>query len=119
MPANAKFRIAVALLGIAFLLLNPAGVCAGTPGARSAGHPCCPQPAAPSQHGGASGACICIDRQTAAPVLPSLVESGMVAAVTIVAATDAVAVSRHPAAGLQSISPALHDRSVEFHQLLV
>jgi len=67
----AKSKITLAILSIAFLLLNPAGICAGTAGAKSAAHPCCPKPACPHQQGPASSGCGCIDRQPVAPSAPA------------------------------------------------
>src|SRR3954470_3106013 len=68
MPRIATARLVLALLGIAILLLNPAGACAGTPGANSASHPCCPKPSAEK------ASCVCLDRQPAAPTLPALAD---------------------------------------------
>src|SRR5579883_2279455 len=66
----AKSKLMIALLGIALLLWNPAGVCAGSPSGGGRSHPCCP--ASSTRHAGSTGACVCIDRQPAAPSLPSL-----------------------------------------------
>src|SRR3954452_25516048 len=68
MPRIATARLVLALLGIAVLLLNPAGACAGTPGAKSASHPCCPKATADK------ASCVCLDRQPAAPTLPPLAD---------------------------------------------
>src|SRR5689334_6614928 len=63
------YRLLV-ILAIAFLLINPAGICAGNGGVQKAPtHPCCPS--SPSS-------CVCIDRQPAPPALPSLADSGIV-----------------------------------------
>jgi len=67
----AKSKFALALIGIAMILLNPAGVCAGTPSVHAPSHPCCPVPYT-QHHGSGTGACVCIDRQPAAPALPAL-----------------------------------------------
>jgi hypothetical protein len=68
MSRIATVRVLLAVLAIAILLCNPAGICAGTPGAKSPSHPCCPKPAAEK------AACVCIDRQPAAPTVPALAD---------------------------------------------
>jgi len=109
-----KSRIVWAILGIAFLLLNPAGICAGTPGSSSPSHPCCPKPA-----GTATSSCVCIDRQPAAPVLPSLADNGpaMAAAPAAAVELDMPAVAEFAAFDLPVGPP--QDLSVSFHQLLL
>jgi len=109
-------RVVWAILGIAILLLNPAGICAGTPGASSPSHPCCP-PSAPSAP--VTSSCICIDRQPAAPVLPTLADNGPVLTVAPAAGVelDIPAVAEFAAFDLPIGSP--QDLSVSFHQLLL
>lgn len=77
MPRIAAVRVLLALLGIVFLLANPAGLCAGMSGAQgpSSSHPCCPKPAADL----ADSPCLCIDRQPAAPTLPGPAEQAPLA----------------------------------------
>ena len=113
-----KSRLVLALLGIAFLLLNPAGVCAGTPGAQSPSHPCCPKPAAPDAP--VTSSCVCIDRQPAAPVLPSLSDSGIVAEIAPDATTAvAIALPEREFAAFEMPVGNPQDLSVSFHQLLL
>jgi hypothetical protein len=108
-----KSRIVWAIVAIAILLVNPAGICAGTPGASSPSHPCCPKPAATP-----TSSCVCIDRQPAAPVLPSLADSGPVLTVAPAAVElDAPAVAEFAAFDLPAGPP--QDLSVSFHQLLL
>src|SRR4051812_22448608 len=71
MHRNGKINISLALLSIVFLLMNPVGFCAGSPMAKSPSHPCCPTAPAPHHHDSAKTSCVCIDRQPAAPSLPS------------------------------------------------
>jgi len=113
-----KSKIAWALLGIALLLVNPAGVCAGTPSVHSPSHPCCP--AAPAQHqGSGTGTCVCIDRQPAPPALPSLDGSYSIA----VAPTDTLALLITIGTEIPSVSDradiTLENRFLTFHQILV
>jgi hypothetical protein len=112
-----KSRIILAILGIAFLLLNPAGICAGTPGSQSPSHPCCPKPSTPVAP--ASSSCVCIDRQPAAPTLPSLADNGPVVTVASAAVVelDLPAVAEFATFDLPLGSP--QDLSVSFHQLLL
>src|ERR1700757_1207540 len=72
---NARKRLLLALLGIALLVLSPGCVCAGVSPVQAQSHPCCPSPS-PQHHGNVSAACICIDRQPAAPALPPLAVAG-------------------------------------------
>jgi hypothetical protein len=107
-----------ALLGIALLLWNPAGICAGTPGSQSPSHPCCPQPAAPA--GPVTSSCVCIDRQPAAPVLPSLSDSGPVAEVAPDSASAvAITLPAQEFATFEMPAGPPQDLSVSFHQLLL
>jgi hypothetical protein len=114
----AKNKLVWGLLGIALLLLNPAGVCAGTSSAPGPLHPCCPAP--PTQHHGSrTGTCVCIDRQPSAPALPSL-DNGHY---TAVAATEAsprlitVATEITPVFDRAKFTP--QARFLTFHQILV
>ena len=79
MKRNATVRVLLAILGIVFLLANPAGACAGIMAGASPSHPCCPKPSASP----AKSSCICIDRQPAAPTVPA---QGELAEVAVVAA---------------------------------
>jgi hypothetical protein len=102
----------LAILSIAFLLLNPAGICAGNSSSspKAPAHPCCPS--APSN-------CVCIDRQPAAPVLPALADAGIVVPPTPAAVLSAV---EQPApVAIVSESPAgpSDSRFLQFHQILV
>ena len=107
---SAKSRWLLALLGVAFLLFNPAGFCTDdmTP---KGGHPCCPK--APAS---VKSACLCIDRQPAAPTVVAPVENASV----VVATPDRPL----PVAELVDSSPAAAqysppDRFLAFHQILV
>src|SRR5689334_19797036 len=62
----AKTKIMLAIISIAFLLFNPAGICAGPAGPQAAAHPCCPKTACPSPQG-STVLCVCVDRQAVAP----------------------------------------------------
>jgi hypothetical protein len=66
----ATVQVLLAILGIVFLLANPAGICAGT-AAVGASHPCCPKPSGDA----VKSPCVCIDRQPASPTLPSIGDS--------------------------------------------
>ena len=66
----ATVRNVLAILGVCFLLLSPAGICAGAGIAteQSPSHPCCPKPPADT----ADSPCLCIDREPAAPTTASV-----------------------------------------------
>ena len=115
-----KSRIVLAIMAIAFLLFNPAGICAGTPSSSSSpSHPCCPS-RAPQPNAPAHSSCICIDRQPAAPTLPSLSDQGPVAAiVAVTAVVGAIELPRPEVAAFDDPVAAPQDRSVSFHQLLL
>jgi hypothetical protein len=116
MQLTGKFRVVWAILGIAFLLANPAGICAGTPGTASPSHPCCPKPSTPVAP--TTSSCVCIDRQPAAPVLPALADQGPAVAVAPVAVPlDMPAAIEFAAFDLPIRSP--QDLSVSFRQLLL
>jgi hypothetical protein len=117
METIGKSRVVLAILAIAFLLFNPAGVCAGTPSSSSPSHPCCPNPT--PQKDAAPASCICIDRQPAAPTLPSLADAGP-AIVAAAAPVAAIELPRPEAAAAFDVPIAApQDRSVSFHQLLL
>ena len=115
---TAQRKLVVAFLGVVLLLLNPAGVCEGSPAAQSPSHPCCPAPPANSHSGGA-GTCVCIDRQPAAPTVPSL-DSGQAAPM---AATDTAAPlsanGSETAIAPDGIGFTTDARFITFHQILV
>jgi hypothetical protein len=114
----AKSKSVLALLGIALLVFNPAGICAGTPSAHAPSHPCCPAPPT-SNHSSGTGACICIDRQPAAPALPSL-HDGQDASVAATQSTADVAVSGDETVPAPNRSAFVHEaRFIILHQLLV
>jgi hypothetical protein len=118
MQTIGKTRFWLALLGVVFLLANPAGICAGTPGIQSPSHPCCPAPTTP-QHTPATSSCVCIDRPSTAPSLPSLADQGPVVDIAPEASTLAVVVPERDF--VQSDTPVAvpQDLSVSFCQLLL
>jgi hypothetical protein len=106
----------LAILGVVCLLLNPAGICAGTPSVASPSHPCCPKP--PSSM--ADQSCVCIDRQPAAPTLPDLsvqthslvIESDAIPGAAILAQVPDFPIS-------DASPPAAHSILLSIHQLLL
>jgi hypothetical protein len=120
MPRNAKINISLALLSILFLVINPAGFCAGSPMAKSPSHPCCPSGPAPQQHDLAKTSCVCIDRQPTAPSLPANDAGGSVVAVSPDSSPQLAAgvVSAAQRVAERVIFPP-NDRYLQFHQLLV
>jgi hypothetical protein len=122
MRTMAQSKILLALLGIVFLLVNPAGVCAGmasAPGSH-ASHPCCPPPAGSGQHqNSGSGGCVCIDRQPAAPVLPSLAAAGLYVPATAAAVTQSVERRTENANAPDRIVLPSENRFITLHQILV
>jgi hypothetical protein len=112
----AKVRTLLALLGVFFLLANPAGICAGTPSAKSPSHPCCPKPSADA----AKAPCICIDRQPAAPTVPSLSEQSQFDAIAPVPVLAAEMPANAPEYRLEDTGPlAPHAIILSIHQLLL
>jgi hypothetical protein len=109
-------RIALGVLAIVLLLVNPAGICAGTILSPSPSHPCCPKPVGDP----AKAPCICIDRQTAVPTLPSLTEETQFVAVTplpaLAIAIPVPAVETHV---FEVAPPATHTIILSIHQLLL
>jgi hypothetical protein len=110
MLIGANSKLWVALLGIAFLLFNPAGFCTDDMTASAKGHPCCPK--APAT---AKASCLCIDRTTVAPSVPAPAES--VAPVAIAVESPLPMIELAPATDSVEFSPP--ERFLAFHQLLV
>jgi hypothetical protein len=111
MSRIATTRFLLAVLAIAILLWNPAGVCAGTVGVSSPSHPCCPKPTVEK------ASCICIDRQSDPPTVPSLTLQAD-------AELPVTAPALQPASGAEAnAEPApvlpIQDRVVILHQILV
>jgi len=104
-------RFLLAVLAISILLFNPAGVCAGMMGATSPSHPCCPKPAAEKSP------CICIDRQSAPPTVPSLTLDAH-AELPAIAPTLQLAAAAETSAETAPVLP-IQDRVVALHQILV
>jgi hypothetical protein len=118
MQKSTTVRIVLAILGVCFLLLNPAGICAGAgiASAQSPSHPCCPKPAADTTN----SPCICIDRQPAAPTVPSLSEQSLFSAIEPVPALAADSLAVSPEASVdEGPSPAPHAILLSLHQLLL
>ena len=107
--ANSKFWLAA--LSVLFLLLNPAGFCAGNMDGQSNGHPCCPKAPATAKAG-----CQCIEYQVASPTVSVPAETGTVLAVSF--ELPAPVIGR---ANLVVDSPPYSppDRTIAFHQILV
>src|SRR5687768_4331176 len=109
-------RMVLAILAVVCLLLNPAGICAGTPSAPSPSHPCCPKP--PSSV--ADQSCVCIDRQPAAPTLPDLSVQAQSLVVESDAIPGAVILARVPNFRIyDAFPPAAHSILLSIHQLLL
>ncbi|HKE26572.1 MAG TPA: hypothetical protein VKB88_29660 [Bryobacteraceae bacterium] len=112
-----KSKLVLALLGIALLVVNPAGVCAGTPSAHAPSHPCCPAP--PTQHhGNGTGTCVCIDRQPTPPALPSL-DSGHVTAAETDTSAALIASGSETTPVVDRAHFTREARFLTFHQILV
>jgi hypothetical protein len=118
MQRIATVRIVLAILGVCFLLLNPAGICAGAgiASAETQAHPCCPKPAVDT----ADSPCICIDRQPAAPTVPSLSDQSSLLVIGPVAALAADVPAWRPEAFVDE-APPLGPRAIllSIHQLLL
>jgi hypothetical protein len=72
MPQIAKSKMMLAIIGIVFLLLSPAGVCSGKNVVQHPAHPCCPNPPPAQQHGGTNSCCVYTARLPVTPALASL-----------------------------------------------
>jgi hypothetical protein len=118
MTRNATIRVLLAILGVVFLLANPAGACAGVMAGQAAppSHPCCPKPSASL----AKSSCICIDRQPAAPTVPALGEAAEVAVVAAAPALGAeIPVEAVEFLASEDVSPEPHAILLSIHQLLL
>lgn len=112
----ATVRLLLAILGVVFLLANPAGICAGMTTAALPSHPCCPKPA----HDAPQAPCICIDRQPAAPTLPSISELTEAVAIAPVAVLAADAPAAAPEFIVEEAAgSAPHAILLSIHQLLL
>jgi len=116
MKGIATKRIVLAVLGIALLLVNPAGVCAGTMSSFSPSHPCCPKPSGDL----AKSSCLCIENQPSSPVLPAPGELAqsvfLVPAPSIFAELPVEAVESR---AFEDPNPAPHAILLSIHQLLL
>ena len=118
MQRIATVRIVLAFLGVVFLLANPAGACAGMMAGLSSqpSHPCCPKPSGDL----AKSACLCIDRQPAAPAVPSPGEQTQDAVVAPAPSMLAdVPVEVPESLVSEDVSPAPHAILLSIHQLLL
>jgi hypothetical protein len=108
----------LALLGVVFLLANPAGACAGIMAGLSSppSHPCCPKPSGDL----GKSSCICIDRQPAAPTVPP---PGELTEAVADAPAQSVAldlpVETIESFAFEDLSPAPHAIILSIHQLLL
>ncbi len=118
MTRNATIRVLLAIFGVVFLLVNPAGACAGIMAGQpsSPSHPCCPKPSASIE----KSSCICIDRQPAAPTVPAPGEQAELAIVTAAPAIGfEIPVETVEFAVCGDTSPAPHAILLSIHQLLL
>lgn len=116
MKGIATIRVFLVALGIAVLLLNPAGVCAGNMSAPSPSHPCCPN----SSGDTAKSSCLCIEAQSSAPILASPGEQAQFAFLAPAPSMDAQAPVEAPesrALGDLPLPP--HAIILSIHQLLL
>src|SRR5436189_268149 len=67
---NAKTKLALAILAMAFLVLNPIGACAGMSMASTAAHPCCPKTPAPPADCTSVG-CACLNTPPSPATVPA------------------------------------------------
>ena len=109
MLTSAKSKLLLALLGVAFLLFNPAGFCTDDMTAQ-AGHPCCPK--APVS---VKSACLCIDRHQAAPTVAAPVPN----ASAVVALNVALPAIEFVGSFTDAVSYSPPERFLAFHQILV
>jgi hypothetical protein len=115
---TAKTKLGLAILAVAFLVLNPIGACASMSVASPPAHPCCPKRPAPPADCHTVG-CVCINTPPAPSIVPPNTNQGPVLALPASAALDAgyLAADRRPT--LERILFAPHDRYLSIHQLLL
>src|SRR2546423_572288 len=74
---NAKAKLVLAILAVAFLVLNPIGACASMSVTTPASHPCCPKaPVSPEDC--AKPGCVCVDPTPVPTLAPSNIDEGQV-----------------------------------------
>lgn len=111
MHLTGKSKIVLAMLSIALLFFSPAGMCAG-----ATGHPCCPQPACPTQQS-PTMSCVCADGQPVATAAPAPAGEMQLAS-SPVRALPVHAAERMVRPGEWTVfSP--QDRCLQFRQLLL
>jgi len=112
---NAKTQLGL-IITVAFLLLNPIGMCASISIASSPAHPCCPKAPAPPADCRMMG-CFCAT--TAPTAITTNTEQERVLALPASAPLDAVYVVAVEPQTLELFLFAPHDRYLSVHQLLL
>jgi hypothetical protein len=115
---NAKTKLGLAILAVAFLVLNPVGACASMSMASTSAHPCCPKAPAPPTDCMTVG-CVCINTPQAPTIVPPNTDQGPVLALPATSALDAGILASNERPTFERIIFAPHDRYLSFHQLLL
>jgi hypothetical protein len=112
---NAKTKFGLAILAMAFLVLNPIGACASMPLTSPPAHPCCPtSPVALDDC--AKPGCVCIN-PTPISIPPNSDKLVLVLPANGAPEVSQPAANERPAFALAFFAPA--DRYLKFHQLLL
>jgi len=116
---KATRNLGLAILTIAFLVLNPLGACVSMPSATHPGHPCCPKTAA-LQLACATLGCMCVNAPSlTAAAIDSVNEGLLIAAIVTSAATDVLLTPETPKSTSVSVLHSPEHRYVTFHQFLI
>src|ERR1044072_5027636 len=100
MTANIKFGLAI--ITVAFLLLNPIGACASMSASSTPAHPCCPEkPAAPADC--RTAACVCAVTPQVPVTVPPNADQGVVLDLPSTAEPDAAFVARNQRTAFVSV----------------
>ena len=114
---NAKAKLVLAILAVAFLVLKPIGACASMSVTSLPSHPCCPRaPVAPEDC--AKTGCVCVSPTPGTTLVPPNIDEAQVLALT----TDATwklspTVGERHTFGLVLFAP--DERYLSYHQLLL
>lgn len=114
---NAKAKLVLAILAVAFLVLNPIGACASMSVTSPPSHPCCPKAPAATEDCARPG-CVCVNPTPVPTLVPPNIDEGQVLVLPANATSKPNPVAgERQTFGLVLFAP--HDRYLSYHQLLL
>jgi hypothetical protein len=115
---SAKTKFGLAILTVAFLLLNPIGFCTSVSVPSTPAHPCCPEKPAPPPDCN-TPACVCADTPQAPVTVPPNADHGFALDLTLTVEPAEALVGVPEKLSTDPILPGSQGKYLTIHQFLV